>query len=182
MNENNDMSAARHALVRITALANDYCVAVQSAAGSERRDFVASMLRYLPTIYVSFIELTPDMVGVISDPSEAGAYFPEYVDEDYYESVRRHLETLMGEQDTFLETFEEDMKYSDTPIAASVSESLADIFQPLYNFVETVRESGSESIAEAYALCRETFESYWAQTLCNVLRALNNIYFENRIP
>ena len=138
MNENNDMSAARHALVRFTALANDYCVAVQSAAGSERRDFVASMLRYLPTIYVSFIELTPDMVGVISDPSEAGAYFPEYV--------------------------------------------VGDIFQPLYNFVETVRESGSESIAEAYALCRETFESYWAQTLCNVLRALNNIYFENRIP
>ncbi len=40
----------------------------------------------------------------------------------------------MGEDDVFLETFEEDMKYSDTPVAASVSESLADIFQPLYNF------------------------------------------------
>lgn len=95
----------------------------------------------------------------------------------FYDSVRRNVETLLGPDDIFLETFEEDMKYSDTPIAASISECLADIFQPLYNFISVVKESEGEQSLAAYRDCREAFASYWAQTLCNVLRALNHLYF-----
>ena len=102
-----------------------------------------------------------------------------YVDEDYYESIRRGVESIMGEDDTFLETFEEDMKYSDTPIASSVAECLADIFQDLFNFVSLVKESEGEQTQEALAECKENFESYWAQTLCNVMRALNHIRFSS---
>ena len=83
----------------------------------------------------------------------------------------------MGPDDTFLETFEQDMKYSDTPIAASVSESLADIYQPLYNFIMIVRETEGSELVGAYLECHENFETYWSQTLCNVLRALNNIRY-----
>ena len=102
-----------------------------------------------------------------------------YVDEDYYESVRRGVETLMGEDDTFLETFEEDMKYSDTPIAASVAESLADIFQDLFNFVSVVKDSEGAQTMEALGECKENFEAYWSQTLCNVLRALNHYRYSS---
>ena len=84
---------------------------------------------------------------------------------------------MLGPDDVYLETFEEDMKYSDTPIAASVSESLADIFQPLYNFISVVRDSEGENLETAYKECRDNFVGYWGQTLCNVMRALNNIYF-----
>ena len=104
---------------------------------------------------------------------------PEYVDEDFYDAVRRNVESLLGPDDTFLETFEEDMKYSDTPIAASVAEGLADIFQPLYNFISVVKESEGESIFEAYSECRENFDAYWSQTLCNVMRPLNNIKYNS---
>lgn len=106
-------------------------------------------------------------------------YYSSYVDEDYYEGVRLHIETLLGPDDTYLETFEEDMKYSDTPIASSISESLADIFQPLYNFISVVRDSDGEDLEGAYRECRENFVSYWGQTLCNVLRALNFIYYQS---
>ena len=84
---------------------------------------------------------------------------------------------LMGEHDVFLETFEEDMKYSDTPVAASISESVADIFQALYNFISIVKETEGDSLEGAYMECRENFAAYWSQTLCNVMRALNHLRY-----
>ena len=69
------------------------------------------------------------------------------------------------------------MKYSDTPIAASISEGLADLFQVFYNIVQTARDATPELIAELVPVMRDDFADYWSQTLCNVLRALNKLYY-----
>lgn len=164
----------RHRLVNVTALASEYCAVMESCVQMEKDDFVKSILSLLPRIYFEFSDISAEDVVTI----EEFQYFPSYVDEDFYESIRRNAERVLGPDDTFLETFEEDMKYSDTPIAASVSELLADIFQPLYNFVSVVRESEGSDIIEAFSECKENFESYWAQTLCNVMRPLNNLRYE----
>lgn len=167
----------RHRLLGLTALAARYCVTVENAAEAQPRDFVGEMLSVLPRIYAEFHELDPmDFESGEVDDFEEHPFYGSYVDEDYYENVRRHIETLLGPDDGFLETFEEDMKYSETPIAASISESLADIFQPLYNFISIVKESDGDELEGAYRECRENFVAYWGQTLCNVLRALNNLY------
>ncbi len=113
-----------------------------------------------------------------TDEDDDDFYYGSYMDEDYYESIRRHVETLLGPDDVFLETFEEDMRYSETPIAASISESLADIFQPLYNFISVVKETEGEALEGAYRRCSAEFREYWSQTLCNVLRALNNLRYK----
>ena len=97
------------------------------------------------------------------------------LEEDYYDAIRRRLETLFGADDTYLEVFEEDMKYSDTPIAAYISENLADIFQVLYNFIEMVKDSPTPMINAAIMAVKEDFSIYWSQILCNVMRALNNL-------
>lgn len=154
--------------------ANSFCNALIGAREMDKEDFVRQMTELLPRLYIGMNRL--------SDGTDAGdeggyEYFQSYVDEDYYESVRRNVETLLGPDDTFLETFEEDMKYSETPICASVSELLADIFQDLYNFVMTVRESGDETASSALQRCCENFEAYWSQTLCNVMRPLNHLRF-----
>ena len=87
------------------------------------------------------------------------------------------MAALLGEDDTYLETFEEDMKYSDTPIAASIAEGLADIYQDLYNFLSPVRDSDGALAAPALVECRENFASYWGQTLTNVMRPLNHLHY-----
>lgn len=193
----------RMRLLGVTALAAQYCVTVENAAESEPAEFVARMLRLLPKLYLEFTDIVPDQElshleagdeetypvdadyidpdGVVPLEEEYGgdaAYYGSYVDEDYYNSVRRHIGELLGPDDVFLETFEEDMKYSDTPIAASVSECLADIFQPLYNFISIVKDTEGEQLDGAYRHCHEEFTSYWSQTLVNVLRALNHIYYK----
>lgn len=188
----------RSRLMGLTALASEYCMTVENAPETERNEFIARMLQLLPKLYLEFNDIRPDVRKDSSADEDAGqseefdefapvsleesdygesAYYSDYVDEDYYENVRRHIETLLGPDDTYLETFEEDMKYSDTPIAASISESLADIFQPLYNFISIVKDSEGEELEGAYTQCHEAFCEYWSQTLCNVLRALNHLYF-----
>ena len=89
--------------------------------------------------------------------------------------LRTQLAALFGEDDTYLETFEKDMKYSDTPIASSLSENLCDIYQPLYDYAIEVRESEGANMENAYRNCREAFDEYWSQTLCNAMRALNSL-------
>lgn len=159
-------------LLNVTAVATRYCRAVECARDMERDEFVNEMTELLPRIYVEFISLDPEEAGVLDY-----GYYQSYVDEEWYDTIRRNVEYVLGPDDVFLETFEEDMKYSDTPIAASVSESLADIFQALYNFIMVSRETDGQESAGAYMECRENFAAYWGQTLCNVLRALNHLRF-----
>ncbi len=163
----------KHRLIGITSLAADYCNACENAREMERDEFIDRMLDTLPRIYWEFFDLSTDEMVTLDEFD----YFSSYVDEDYYESIRRNIEMLFGPEDVFLETFEEDMKYSDSPIAASISESLADLFQPLFNFISIVKDTEGEKLVEAYMHCHEEFEYYWSQTLCNVLRALNHIKY-----
>ncbi|WP_289712253.1 DUF5063 domain-containing protein [uncultured Muribaculum sp.] len=152
-------------------LCNEYCQTLESARETECDDFIAAMLRLLPRIYITASDLKIDDLG-LEEP-----YIDGRLDEDYYDSIRRSIENLLGPDDTYLEVFEEDMKYSDTPIAASVSEGLADIFQVLYNFLEAIKDVPNELIDQALIAVKDDFQSYWSRILCNVMRALNHIRY-----
>ena len=149
-------------------LCNEYCQTLESARETECDDFIAAMLRLLPRIYITASDLKIDDLG-LEEP-----YIDGRLDED---SIRRSIENLLGPDDTYLEVFEEDMKYSDTPIAASVSEGLADIFQVLYNFLEAIKDVPNELIDQALIAVKDDFQSYWSRILCNVMRALNHIRY-----
>lgn len=159
----------------IIGLAQEFCVAVENASTHDREEFIAIMLKLLPRLYIAVSDAQP-ADDILSE--DEYALFANYVEEDYYESVRRNIEMLLGPDDVFLETFEEDMKYSDTPIAASVSESLADIFQDLFNFLAVVKNSEGLETDAALRDCKDNFEQYWAQKVCNVMRPLNRLRFK----
>ena len=157
------------------ALSNEYCQAIENSEQAEsRRDFVGNMLSLLPRIYICARDLGGEELA------EEG-YIDSFLDENAYDATRRNIENLLGDQDTYLETFEDDMKYSDTPIGASVAEGLCDLFQVLYDFVETVRDAPEDLILSAIAAIKEDFEYNWSKTLCNVLRPLNNIYYNDLV-
>ncbi len=155
------------------ALCNEYCRALESARETERTDFIAAMLRLLPRLYISATDLTVELTS----PDEEDTYITPALEEEYYDAIRLAIEQLMGPDDVYLEVFEEDMKYSDTPISASIAEQLADIFQVLYNFTEMVREAPTDLIPGILYAVRADFCSYWSRTLCNVLRALNHLRY-----
>ncbi len=161
-------------------LCNEYCATVQNAhnAGEDdRMEFTDTMLRLLPRIYICASDL---MAGHGEDCMlDEEVYIGNALDEDYYDSVRLEVENIFGEEDTYLEVFHQDMKYSDTPVAASVSEGIADLFQVFYNFLEAVRDTPDSVVAGAVATISEDFSNYWSAILCNLLRALNHIKYHD---
>lgn len=156
--------------VAFLGLCVEYCRALENAREMSRKDFVNLMLRLLPRIYISVSDL--DIVA-----NDDANYIENRLDEDYYDSIRRGVENLLGPDDTYLEVFEEDMKYSDTPIAASVSEGLADLFQVFYDCIEAMRDVPDEIAIGVLASVSEDFGSYWSRILCNLLRPLNALKF-----
>ena len=155
--------------IAFTGLANEYCQAVETAREYELHEFVKTMLKLLPRLYITATDLNTE------EAEQYDAYIDAALDEDYYDAVRRGMESLFGPDDVYLEVFEEDMKFSDTPVSASIAEGLADIFQVLYNYLATVRDTTDDTVALALLSVKDDFKAYWSSTLCNVLRALNAI-------
>lgn len=155
------------------ALSNEFCAALENVSqNADERAFIADMTRLLPRLYITASDLRPD-----PSLTEETPYIDSYLDEDYYESVRSSIENLLGPDDVYLEVFEEDMKYSDTPIRASISEGLCDIFQVLYNFISTVRDAPADIVNDALLAVRDDFASYWSQRLVNLMRPINQVHF-----
>lgn len=152
-------------------LATEYCGVLESVQTDERDEFAAKMLRLLPRLYMTMGDL--DLPVSIEEYEPMGTY----LDAERYEQIRAGVAAVMAGEDTYLDTFVQDMKYSDTPIGCTVSEGLADIYQSLINCVLAVRDSGGALTNEAAAQCREEFAEYWGQTLCNVMRPLHNMFY-----
>jgi len=155
--------------IAFIGLCNEYCMSIENAKETDKQEFVDTMLRILPRIYISATDLQIDIL------EEEDQFVENFLDQDYYDALRRNMEILMGEDDVYLEVFEEDMKYSDTPVAASISEGLSDMFQVLYNFLNSIRDTTDTTVKLALINVREDFNAYWSAILCNVLRALNHI-------
>ena len=152
------------------ALANEYCHALERAGECESRDqFVAQMLKLLPRLYIT--------VSDVDDDTYNEEFIDAALEEDVYDLVRERVAQIMAEEDIYLEVFVEDMKYSDTPISASISENLADLYQEFFNLIHSVQDALTETQHEMLCQCRINAENYWGQTLCNVLRALNAAYY-----
>lgn len=156
------------------ALCNEYCAAIENMPlSSSPMEFVDAMLRLLPRIYISATDLR------IDSPEEA--YMDQAMEETAYDAARASVAALLGEHDTYLEVFEDDMKYSDTPIAASISEGLADIMQVLFNFIEMAKDAPMPIVEAALAAVKEDFRDYWSRILCNLLRALNALKYSDSL-
>ena len=155
----------------LIAMANEYCHEIEAALDKEREDFVTTMLKLLPRIYIVIRDV------VEKEDTEDLLFIDSYLYEDAYNNAREKVYRLLGEDDVYLEVFEEDMKYSDTPIATTVSENLADIYQELYNFVMTLQNAPTEVAGDVIYALKDSFKSYWGQTLVNVMRALHNLSY-----
>jgi len=156
------------------ALTNEYCHTLETCQQLDSRDqLVAQMLKLLPRLYIT----ASDLDGEALDEE----YIDPALDEDVYDLVRQRVATVMTDEDIYLEVFVEDMKYSDTPVSASVSENLADLYQEFFNVLHAIEDAPTSLQRDVLALCKANFAAYWGQTLCNVLRSLNNIYYNSTL-
>ena len=90
--------------------------------------------------------------------------------------MRSRVSSLLGEDDAYLSAQSEEMTYSDTPIAAFISEGLSDVYQQVGNLLGILRDENEEALPAAVGRCRHYFHEYWGQALLESLTALHRIY------
>jgi hypothetical protein len=168
MKENNPIYE-RNTLEFVT-VALEYCTFIEKAKETTLFDFTDKATKLLPLLYLK--------AALLPEVEKDDDVDPEFtVTEDMYESVRENIAELLGEDDAYLETFHPDMQYSDAPIAAFISENLADVYQDTGNFVALFRQGNEDVMQEAIAICRTNFTEFWGQSLLNALKALHSVRY-----
>lgn len=176
MEENNSAEnslAYQRDVMEFVTVAVQYCAFLEDLEGRSRNQFVDMAVKLLPLLYIKGV-LLPDL-----EPDESVS-LQDTVTAENYDIVRSNIALTMGHYDDFLEVFVEDMAYSDTPVLATVSEYMADIYQDIKNFAAVYRDSVTEVRMEALAECKDNFKHYWGQKLTCVLRALHDIRYNQK--
>lgn len=159
-------------VIEFVTVAAETCLFLEHATEFTSVDFVQKAVKILPLLYLdaSLLEI-PELVD--EDSTE------RFVGEEDYQFVREQVEQLLGNDDSYLEVFHPDMSLSDTPIAAFVSENMADIYQELKDFAANYQLGDVDIMNDALVACLEAFGVHWGQKLLNALRALHALRFSD---
>ncbi|MEE1347124.1 MAG: DUF5063 domain-containing protein, partial [Bacteroidales bacterium] len=153
-------------VIEFATVAREYCVFAENAEKYTKADYLKVASRMLPLLYMKGA-LLPDATLASEDA------LPEIVDYETYETVRRGISNRLTSHDNYVTTFKEDFQYSETPIAASISEDMADIYQDIRNFCEQYHCGDDAVMNDAVATVVEKFRTYWGQRAANALSAIN---------
>ena len=154
------------------AVAVQFCAILEKDEVQPRAEWIDNMLKLLPLLYVK-ASLLPE-TWLVEDEE-----LPTFVKEGDYMRVGNQVVTIMGEDDTYLDVFMDEMKYSDTPLSAFVSENMADIYQDIRNFVSVYQFELTDQMNDAVFECTRTFREYWGQKLVNILRPLHALKYSD---
>lgn len=143
-----------------------YCAFLERHTEVRQKDFIDTLLKLLPLLYLKAL-LLPRM-------EELEESFPEeFVTEQDYEAVRMWISRILGERDAYLDLDLTSLDYVQEPQMKSISEDLSDVYQAVRNFVTPYKLEIEQSMYEALVQVREQFDLYWGQTLLSGLRALH---------
>jgi hypothetical protein len=153
-------------VIDFITVAVEFCAFLEKEEVQSRSEWIDSMLKILPLMYLK-ASLLPE-TSAINDEDP-----PTFVKENDYLRVANRVSEIMSDEDTYLDVFVEDMKYSDTPVSAFVSENVADIYQDVRNLVSIYQYELTEQMNDALHACITNFREYWGQKLVNSLRPLH---------
>ncbi len=148
------------------------CLFLENISEGSREDFIFKAVKLFPLLYLK--------ASVIEIPETVFDDVPErFVSVEDYNFVKEQVENLLGPDDSYLEVFHPDMALSDTPIAAFISENLADIYQELKDFAASYQTVDTDIMNDALVVCLQAFGEHWGQKLLNALRALHAIRYSD---
>ena len=158
--------------IEFVTVAVQLCIYLEKLTEYKREEFVDKMLSILPLLYLK-ARLVP------KSDLELDGYTEQFVSEYEYEQVRQATATQLGSDDTYLKVYMEDMRYSDEPITAFISENIADIYQEMKDLACNYQTQNESVMNDALVACLEAFEQHWGQKLLNVLRPLHALSLSN---
>lgn len=158
-------------VIEFVAVAKEFCTFVENASREQPAVFLSKLQKFIPLIYLKG-NLLPDC------ESEELSLSEETVTEEDYNALYDSIHRLLGEYDEYLEVFDDNMQYSETPVVYSIAEKICDIYQDLKNFISAYRYGMVDVIQEALWQLNNSFELYWGKACASVLRAIHVAIFK----
>ncbi|MPQ46082.1 DUF5063 domain-containing protein [Marinifilum sp. N1E240] len=155
-------------VIEFVTVANEFCLLVENSAKVEKLEFVETAQKILPLLYLKASMLPKNEV-------ELDEEVEKFVTESDWEFIHSSVKTRMGAHNEFLEVFEDDMEYSDTPLVSSISENFADIYQDLKDFITSYKIGTLEVMNDSLWDLNNHFYQYWGQKLVNTLRSIHRL-------
>lgn len=157
------------AVIDFITISTEFCKQLEQCRETKKEVFIDTLCKLLPMIYLK--------VSLLPAIGEIDGYNQDYVTEEDYNFIQSSLAEIFGENDAYLDTFKDDFKYSEHAILSTISEGVADVYQPLRNLIEIYRQGFDDAMEVALYDCYEQFKVYWGQTLLNALRAIHAVRY-----
>lgn len=161
-------------VIEFVTIVNEFCAFLEKVNQLTRVEIVEKTQKFLPLLYLKG-SLLPTIESVYDEANE------KFVTETDYNYIYRNLQEKLARFDDYLEVFDIRMNESETPVVASVSENLADIYQDVKDFLMLYRVGTNEIMNDAIWECKNNFEEYWGQKALNSLRAIHNLLYKENI-
>jgi hypothetical protein len=153
-------------VIEFAVVAKEFCDLVERAGEEEKKSFLARLQKLVPLIYLKGCLLP----GCESNEMEI---IEEVVTENDYNYLREQVWQLMAGDDDYLEVFDDNMQYNETPVVVSIAEKVCDVYQDLKNFISSYQHGVTGVMQEALWHLNANFELYWGRTCASLLRAIH---------
>lgn len=157
-------------VVEFTAAAHEFCKYAEHAGEMKGDEILKILQRILPYLYIK-ASLLPALEPYFEDGNE------KFVTESDWFRIHDTLKNKFGTADDFLEIPDDKMNVSESPVAASLSENMTDIYQDLKDFLLLYETGTQEVMNDAIWECKLNFENIWGQKLTNSLRAIHRFLY-----
>jgi len=159
-----------HDVLEFAQVAIQFCGQLEQAQGQSRSEFVATLLKLMPLLYLK-AQLLPKV-------ESNGSFLPDdQVTEQDYEFVRQNVYSLLASDDEYLDVSYDEMMQTDETRWKSISENLADIYQPVRNFLATYQQGIEDCMYDALWQVQDQFELFWGEELVDSLRRLHRLKY-----
>jgi hypothetical protein len=162
-------------MVTFVTHSNQLCQFLEQAAGEEGRSFIAALVRILPQLYASFVNLKQ------TEPVYDSAVEPA-VTEQEWALIYHQVANTLGPYNEILRPADEQEFDRSEMVPHTLSEDLADLYQELKDFTLAYSRGLEELMNDAAWELRERFTEHWGRKLLRSLAALHELYVKGVDP
>lgn len=161
------MSKITKGSIEFLTVAIEFCKFIEQCS-LHQKDFLDKISKLLPLLYLKASMAETGEPVYDSEPEK-------FVDEFTYNEIKENLYNILGDKDQYLTAIHPDIALSDSVIAASISEDLADVYQSAKDFVESAKIGDENILNDALIICIADFKTYWGTRLLSAELAIHQI-------
>lgn len=161
------MSKITKGSIEFLTVAIEFCKFIEQYS-LHQKDFLDKISKLLPLLYLKASMAEKGEPIYDAEPEK-------FVDEFTYNEIKENLCNILGDKDQYLTAIHPDIALSDSVIAASISEDLADVYQSAKDFVESAKIGDENILNDALIICIADFKTYWGTRLLSAELAIHQI-------